>query len=36
MRVAKNYKYHERDEPSNERQYAEEYYSKDLGDGLTY
>ena len=32
VRVAKNYKYRERDEPSNERQYAEEYYSKDLGD----
>ena len=32
VRVAKNYKYRERDEPSNERQYAEEYYSKDFGD----
>ena len=26
--VAKKYKYRERDEPSNERRYAEEYYSK--------
>ena len=25
--VAKKYKYRERDEPSNERHYAEEYYS---------
>ena len=32
VRVAKNYKYRERDEPSNIRQYAEEYYSKDFGD----
>ena len=32
VKVAKNYKYRERDEPSNIRQYAEEYYSKDLGD----
>ena len=26
--IAKKYKYRERDEPSNERRYAEEYYSK--------
>ena len=32
VKVAKNYKYRERDEPSNIRQYAEEYYSKDFGD----
>ena len=28
--VAKKYKYRERDEPSRERQFAEEYYSRNI------
>jgi uncharacterized membrane protein len=29
-RVTKRYKYRERDEPSRERQFAEEYYAKNI------
>lgn len=36
VRVANRYKYRERDEPSRERQFAEEYYSKDIQRELHY